>query len=188
MSLKTKFQIEESELDTSRGKVVGIGRIKIPKILIFDYEIPLLSFIVIQKKDGSFISTCIHLQMDGYGKTDKEAKADMVNNVLYLLHENFMAERYSKTRWINLLNFFKANSRTNILWDKYHAVQLILAERGIATDRDLAYQKKIEELETEVKKLKAKIKSMSDEKRAEIGKLIPSDKMIVRYERYKRAA
>jgi len=186
MTSKTKFQIEESELETSRGKVIGIGRIKIPKILIFNYEIPLLSFIVTKKKDGSFVSTCIHLQMDGYGKTVKEARIDMVNNVLYLLHENFTAERYDKTRWVNLLNFFKANQATSILWDKYHAIQLMLAERGIATDRDLAYQKKIEELEAEVKKLKARIKSMNDKKRTEISMLIPRDKMIVRYDEPKQ--
>jgi len=182
MTAKPKFQIEESELETSRGKVIGIGRIKIPKI-IFNHEIPLLSFIVTKKDDGSFISTCIHLQMDGCGKTAKEARIDMVNNVLYLLRENFTAERYGKTFWLNLYRFFKANQNTCVLWDKYHLVQLMLAERGITTDRHSAYQKKIAELEAEVKKLKARIKSMSNKKRGEIGILeIPGDKMIVRYD------
>ena len=48
------MQIPESKLETVRGKVIGIGRVKIPKTSDFDYEIPLLSFIVIEKKDGGY--------------------------------------------------------------------------------------------------------------------------------------
>ena len=49
------MQIPESKLETVRGKVIGIGQAKIPKTSDFNYEIPLLSFVIIQKLDGGYV-------------------------------------------------------------------------------------------------------------------------------------
>ena len=159
------MQINESELTTTRGKVVGIGRIKIPKMSDFNYEIPLLSFVVIKKEDGSFISTCIHLQIDGYGDNGKEARIDMVNNAWYFLKENFNNEKCKESCWANMYDLSKANERSSTLWDKYHAVQFMLAEKGITTDRYSQLEKKIKELHDKVHKLEKKIKKMDNNER-----------------------
>ena len=128
------MHISDSELETKRGNVIGIGRVKIPKVRDFNYEIPLLSFVVIKKTNAKFVATCIHLQIDGYGKTSKEAQVDMVSNILYFLYENFNNEKCKDNAWRNILDLFKSNKMSSELWDKYHAFQIILAERGTTTD------------------------------------------------------
>jgi len=150
------FQIREPELMSLRGAAVGIGRVKIPKTSYFNFEIPLLSFIVIKKEGGGFVSVCIHMQIDGYGATVDEAKEDMVTNISCYLCENFGNEKFSKCCWLNLLDLFKSNERSSILWDKYHAVQLRLAERGVTTDRYTELRKRIKVLENRVKTLEEK--------------------------------
>jgi hypothetical protein len=137
-----EFQIKESELETEKGKAVGIGRVKIPKMSGFNFEIPLLSFIVmLETEDGTtekrniFIASCIHLKIDGYGNTDEEAIMDMIGNICHFLYKNFCDSLYENTCWSNMLRLFKANSLSNSLWDKYHTIQLMLAEEGLTTDR-----------------------------------------------------
>ena len=68
------------QIKVSRGEVIGIGKIKIPKTREFNHEIPLLSFLSIKESDNSFISTCIHLRIDGYGKTEEKADENMGKN------------------------------------------------------------------------------------------------------------
>jgi hypothetical protein len=178
-----KKQIEESELETKRGKVIGIGRVKIPKTSYFNYEIPLLSFVVTKKADGSFVSSCIHLQMDGYGQTDKEARIDMVDNIMYYLYENFGNKAYKDSCWLNILHLFKSNEVSSVLWDKYHAVQLMLAERGVTTDSYSQLQRKIKVLENKVKELEKKVKEVRSRERSKFMMMgIPGDKMIIKYE------
>ncbi|MDR1829992.1 MAG: hypothetical protein LBQ76_04395 [Candidatus Fibromonas sp.] len=96
----------------------------------------MLSFIVIKKEDGTFVSTCIHLRIDGYGKTVD------------------------------------------------HAVQLMLAERDIATDKysQLSQlQDKINELQSKVNELEKKIKKMN-EKNTQIFRENILPRTIVGYE------
>jgi len=172
--------IRNSELKTARGSIVGIGRVKIPKMLVFNHEIPMLSFIATKRKDG-YISTCIHLQIDGYGKNLKDAKIDMVSNILYFLRENFGNEKSKNGSWENILDLFKSNPASNILWDKYHAFQVILAEKGISTDNYSLLQEKINQLQEEVDKLKKEIKKMKNNENNEfISEIIPY--MIINYE------
>jgi len=159
--LNRKMQIPESKLNTVRGKTIGIGRLKIPKTVDFDYEIPLLSFIVIEREDGDYISSCVHLQIDGYGRSVEGAQRDMLDNVLYFLDKNFNSEDYKEHCWENLLDLFEANEDSSALWDRYHAVQIMLAERGRTTDHQQYSQarlfrellRKIEELESRVREL-----------------------------------
>jgi hypothetical protein len=158
-----KMQIEDSKLESIRGRVIGIGRVKIPKMHNFNYEVPLLSFVVIETKDGGYISSCIHLQIDGYGKDDESAQIDMIDNILYYLDANFNNEDYKDNCWANMLDLFEANERSSNLWDKYHAFQIMLAERGQAADQYSPLQLlkdllvKIGELEERVKELETRI-------------------------------
>jgi len=157
------MQIEKSKLESVRGRVIGIGRVKIPKMTDFNYEIPLLSFVVIEKENGGYVSSCIHLQIDGYGKTDEDAQIDMLDNILYYLDVNFNDEHCKDSCWANILDLFEANESSSALWDRYHAFQIMLAERGHAADQ-WKLMEKIGELEKKVKELESQIANMGDQK------------------------
>jgi hypothetical protein len=144
---------------TSRGRVIGLGRVKIPRMpkLGFDFEIPLLSFIVTERFNGEeYIATCLHMQIDGYGKTIDGAMKSMVDNVWYFLRENFRYEECRDSAWDNLLEAFNHTPKVN-LWHTYHALQLDFARRGIPTDRYTEFYKKIQSLEEKVRDLEAAI-------------------------------
>ena len=159
------MQIPVSKLETHRGKTIGIGRVKIPKTRDFNYEIPLLSFIVIEQENGGFVSSCIHLQVDGYGKSIEEARRDMLDNILYLLDKNFNSEDYKEHCWKNLLDLFETNEDSGALWDRYHAFQIILAERGHTTDHQYSQSQLIRELWRKIEELEKKVKELELENR-----------------------
>lgn len=146
------------DLKTPRGKVTGFGRVKIPKMpkIGFDYEIPLLSFVIIKRNTG-YIATCIHLQLDGYGADVSEACNDMVSNILYYLRENFKYPECIDDAWNNIYELSLSNDRSSLLWNKYHALQYTFAKRGIATDRYSELDRKIQTLQGEVFRLEAKL-------------------------------
>jgi hypothetical protein len=181
------MQIEDSKLDSVRGRVIGIGRVKIPRMKGFDYEIPLLSFVVIEKKEGGYISSCIHLQIDGYGKDEEDAQVDMVDNILRFLDVNFNHEDCANYCWANMLELFEANESSSALWDHYHTFQIMLAERGYATDQHSPLQllkallEKIEALESEVQELEKKMADMGTQRddRYLINALKDTGKMLV---------
>ena len=135
-------------ISISRGDVVGIGKIKIPRTLEFNYEIPLLSFLSIRERelDNSFISTCIHLRIDGYGKTEVEAENDMVKNVVYFLIQNFK-ELSIEDAWENLRDLFKSDDWSSELWDAYREVQMQLSMRGESTDKTAELNYNLDQLE-----------------------------------------
>jgi hypothetical protein len=176
------MQIDESELETVRGKIIGIGRVKIPKLSnFFEYELPLLSFVVIKRKDDGYVSSCIHLQIDGYGKSVDEAQVDMLDNVLYYLDVNFNDEHCKGNCWVNIFELFKSNESSSDLWDKYHAFQIMLAEKGHAADQ-LKLMEKIGELEQKVRELEAQIADMKDQRSKFLATLKNTGKMpIVQY-------
>jgi hypothetical protein len=152
--------VDFDDLATDRGTVIGMGRAKIPKMprMGFNYEIPLLSFVLTEKSGGEgYVATCIHLQTDGYGVTKESAINDMLNNVWYFLHENFKGGPGEASAWANLYDLFRSNSRTNVLWDKYHALQIGFAMRGFNTDRYPELHEKIRQLEEKVRKLEAEV-------------------------------
>jgi polyhydroxyalkanoate synthesis regulator phasin len=145
----------EHAIKISRGEVIGIGKVKIPRTQDFDYEIQMLTFIVIKETGNSFISTCIHLHIDGYGKTANEANKDMVENIYYFLRKNF--EKLSlNDAWDNLEDLFKSDKWSNELWDAYHAVQIKLSIQGRSTDNIDNLQKRIDHLLKRVKMLESK--------------------------------
>jgi hypothetical protein len=133
-------------INVSRGEVVGIGKIKIPKTREFNHEIMLLSFLSIKESEDSFISTCIHLRIDGYGKTSDEADKNMVKNVWYFLFRNFK-ELSIEDAWDNLRDLFKSDDWSSELWDAYREVQVQLSINGVSTDQTAELNFRIDQLE-----------------------------------------
>jgi len=143
----------------SRGNVVGIGKVKIPKTQEFNYEIQLLSFIDIQESENSFISTCIHLRIDGYGKTIEEAEEDMVENIYYFLCENFRKLPYENA-WDNLFDLYKSDEWSNELWNAYHEAQIHLSMEGTSTDNIASLSDRLKQLEKRIKEWETRVKDM----------------------------
>ena len=141
----------------SRGVVVGIGKIKIPRTHELDYEIQLLSFLDIQESENTFISTCIHLRIDGYGKTIEEAEEDMIENIYYFLCQNFQ-KLQPEQAWENMLDLFSTDEWSNELWNAYHKVQVILSMQGKTTDNIANLMERLNQLTERVKELEAKVK------------------------------
>jgi len=117
------MQIPKSKLQTVRGKVIGVGKANVFRTPgRFDSIIPALSFVVIEKNENDgYISSCIQLQIDGYGKTIESALRDMAENIAYYLGANFTDEANKEICWTNLFDLFEINESNSILWDKYHA-------------------------------------------------------------------
>jgi hypothetical protein len=124
-----KRELMNQTVEVSRGTVVGIGKVKIPRTRELDREIQLLSFLYIKESDTSFITTCIHLRIDGYGKTLEEAERDMVQSIYYFLCQNFK-ELSPEDAWDNLYDYYKADEWSNELWNAYHKVQILLSMCG----------------------------------------------------------
>jgi len=172
----------EQPIVVSRGNVVGIGKVKIPRTHELDYEIQMLSFLVIKESETSFISTCIHLRVDGYGKTVQDANKDMVENIYFLLCQNFAKLSFDDA-WDNLRDLYKADDWSNELWDAYHEVQIRLSIQGRPTDNILSLLTRLVQLTGRVKQLE------SQEAHAvagEISKL--ADDLIVDYTSLDEAA
>jgi len=116
-------------IKVARGEVVGIGKFKIPRTEKFDYEIQLLSFLSIKEAEDSFISTCIHLHIDGYGKTEDDADRNMMKNASFFLSQNFH-KLSTEDAWDNLRDLFKSDDWSNELWTAYHDFQIQLSMQG----------------------------------------------------------
>jgi hypothetical protein len=142
----------------SRGEVTGIGKIKIPKTEEFNIEIPLLSFLSIKEFEDSFISTCIHLRIDGYGKTEGEAEMNMVKNVCYFLSRNFK-ELQIEDAWNNLRELFASDEWSSELWDAYREVQIQLSIRGEATDNTAELIFRLDQLEKRIREWERRVRN-----------------------------
>jgi hypothetical protein len=152
------------ELMTDRGLVVGFGRVKIPKMpkWDFDLEIPLLSFVVVETEPGKeYVSTCIHFLMDGYGVSLDDAIDDMISKIWFFLLRNFESKEYRSETWYNLYDLSKSNAINSPLWDKYHALQYYLAERG-EPDHYSELVEKIRSLEKRVSELEDTLEDVTD--------------------------
>ena len=146
----------------TRGNVVGIGKVKIPRTMDFDYEIPMLSFLVIKEKKGNFVASCIHLQLDGYGTADDTAVDDMINNIDYFLKTNF--SRLTKEEaWSNLRELSHVDQDTTELWNAYRDVQFNLAAQGIPTDNVESLRKKIDQMQRRIDQLETQNASLRKE-------------------------
>jgi hypothetical protein len=142
-------------ISVSRGEVLGIGKFKVKRGPNFNYVIPMLSFIVIKEAENSYISTCIHLRIDGYGKTEEQATDDMIDNALFFLHENFTDPQCKNQGWQNLAELFKTDEWSNEMWDAYHAVQIAVSMQERETDTVASLQERINQIEMRVKRLES---------------------------------
>jgi hypothetical protein len=136
-----------------KGQVIGIGKLKIPRTLEFNYEIPMLSFIVIKKPDGSYVSTCIHLLVDGYGTAFDVAVEDMIEAIQSFLRSSFDNLLSREDAWNNLKDLSHSDEHSSPLWNAYRDFQFDLAANGKATDSVEALKKRIRQLNKRIGQL-----------------------------------
>jgi hypothetical protein len=139
------------QINTNRGEVLGIGKLKVPRGGDFNFTIPMFSFLVIKEPDGGYVSTCIHLQIDGYGKTEQDAILDMIDSVTLFLHENFTNPVCKDMAWTRLEELLHESTHQETeLWDVYHRVQVRLSMLGKSTDNTEELGKWINQLQKRV--------------------------------------
>jgi len=123
----------DENIITKRGEVVGIGTINILKFKKINKKLPVFSFVVRKGKDeekGLFISTCIDLRIDGYGKTDLNAIEGMNKNVCRFLLENFTNPKCKDNAWNNLEKLARFDDWAKELWNVYKMVEYKFAEKN----------------------------------------------------------
>ena len=151
----------DQTVKVSRGNVVGIGKVKIPRTYEFNYEIPMLSFLVIEESKDSFVSSCMHLHIDGYGTADDTAVEDMINSITYFLKVNFTRLPVNDA-WLNLKDLSHVDDATKELWDAYRDVQFNLAAKGIPTDSIEVLRKRISQMQHRIEQLKSENAELKD--------------------------
>ena len=135
-----------------KGQVIGIGKLKIPRTQEFNYEIPMLSFIVIKKPNGMYASTCLHLLVDGYGTAVDVAVDDMIDAIESFLCSNFKNLSIDDA-WNNLKDLSHSNEETSPLWNAYRDFQFDLSAEGKSTDSVEALKKRIKQLNKRIEQL-----------------------------------
>ena len=121
-------------IETSRGNVVAIGELYIIKSVDFPYEIPRLSFIIMNDAKNSFVSTCIDFYIDGDGATLDEAKNNMCNNIYDFLLANFSNMRQDGPAWSHLESLVVIDEASTELWNAFTMFRYALARQGKKTD------------------------------------------------------
>jgi hypothetical protein len=116
--------MDKGKVITSRGEVVGIGKIKVFPSSNLPYEIPMLSFLVVKELENMYSSICIHLRIDGDGASPEEARESMKDRILDFLHENFTPDRALGPAWDYLKSLFLLDDTTRELWDAYRSLQV----------------------------------------------------------------
>jgi hypothetical protein len=180
-----------NELMTERGRVIGFGRVKIPKIpqIGFNAEIPLLSFIVQKSDEQEYVATCIHLLMDGYGVSREHAVSDMIGNVWDFLLRNFKNTEPQSDVWYHLYDMVKSNVVNGPLWDKYHALQYYFAAQG-EPDHYTELVEKINSLEARVSELEDTVGDVVDGIDSRNWRILDGirDRLVVQYKKVEAAA
>ena len=176
-------------ITTTRGRVRGIGELTVSSTAL--PEIPLLSFIVIKMEDTderfpvfTYVSTCIQLQMDGYGETVEEAIKDMCNHCAEYLETLFTDEKCKQYAWRNLHELFHLDETSLELQNAYNHARLNLAEQGKYIDNTSTLMATINTLMTIVEKKNAELARLKVRDKAESDK----DDVSVEVLQYKEAA
>jgi hypothetical protein len=146
--------MSRGNITTSRGEVVGIGKIKVFPSNNLPYEIPMLSFLVVEEQENTYVSICIHLHIDGDGASPEEARENMKDHIIEFLYTNFKGDRSEGTAWDYLNELFLLDADTSELWDAYRTAQIRYAKSGIQTDVTAELLDRIEHLQNQVNKLK----------------------------------
>ncbi|MHC6204713.1 hypothetical protein ACYULU_16155 [Breznakiellaceae bacterium SP9] len=138
---------------TSRGEVVGIGKIKVFPSNNLPFEIPMLSFLVVKEQEGIFSSICIHLHIDGDGSSPEEARETMKDHILEFLYANFSGARSQDLAWNHIRDLFLLDKNSSELWDAYRSLHVTFSEDGIKTDITSELLDRIEILQNQINKL-----------------------------------
>jgi hypothetical protein len=158
--------MNKGNVTTSRGEVVGIGKIKVFPSNNLPYEIPMLSFLVVKEQENVYSSICIHLHIDGDGSSPEEARENMKDHILDFLQENFTEERAQGPAWDHLKELFLLDDTTGELWDAYRTLQVKFSQDGIQTDITAELLDRIEYLQNQINKLNT-VKEKLEKKLAE---------------------
>jgi hypothetical protein len=158
--------MKKDNVTTSRGEVVGIGKIKVFPSNNLPYEIPMLSFLVVKEQENVYSSICIHLHIDGDGASPEEARENMKDHILDFLHTNFTKERAKGAAWDYLKKLFLLDETTQELWDAYRTLQVKFSQDGIQTDITAEMLDRIENLQNQINKLNT-VKEKLEKKLAE---------------------
>jgi len=150
-------------IKVSRGTVVGIGKLKSARTPEFNYEIPMLSFLVISEHENSYIASCMHLRVDGYGSEEDSAVEDMIDNIHAFLKANFSRLPIDNA-WLNLKELSHIDNTTKELWDAYRDIQFNLASLNITTDSIAILKKRIGQLQVRIEQLEAENASLKEER------------------------
>jgi len=118
----------------SRGIVVGIGKLKVFPSYTFPYEIPMLSFLVVQEQENTYSSICMHLHIDGDGASPEEAHENMKDHILEFLEVNFKENRAKGPAWDHLNELFQIDDTTRELWNAYRTSQIRYSQNEIQTE------------------------------------------------------
>ncbi|MCL2194151.1 MAG: hypothetical protein FWB78_12255 [Treponema sp.] len=121
----------------SCGKVVGIGKVKIPRTTELDYDIPMLSFLIFEGVDGGFVSSCVHLKIDGYGAAGDVAVDNMIDSINSFLKSN-ISKLPADDAWQHLMEFGHIEDDTIKLWNTYRGFQF-----GLAAIESLAHSNSV---------------------------------------------
>jgi len=138
----------------SRGVVVGIGKLKVFPSNKLPFEIPMLSFLVIQEQVNTYTAICMHLHIDGDGASPEEARENMKDHVIDFLCNNFKGDRAEDAAWDHLNDLFQIDDDTRELWNAYRTSQIKCSKEGINTDVTAELLDRIEKLENQINKLR----------------------------------
>ena len=150
----------------SRGDVVGIGKLKVFPSNTLPYEIPMLSFLVVQEQENTYSSICMHLHIDGDGASPEEARENMKDHILDFLQENFKGNRAEGPAWDHLNELFQIDDTTRELWNAYRTSQIKYSQNGIQTDITAELLDRIEKYKNQINRLMT-IKEKLEKKLAE---------------------
>jgi hypothetical protein len=145
-----EMETEQSpDIRVQRGRVVGIGRLKVIPNQVFPWKIPTLSYVVIEMEPDYFVASCIQLWKDGYGDTPDSAVAQMKERCKKFLRTIFNGE-YKVDAWENLYHRFKTDAVSDELRDAYYEAQLRLAQKGVSMGLETALEERINLLEKQI--------------------------------------
>jgi len=113
--------IKKEDIRTDRGKIITVGYAEMSDLYINGdtYRIPPLEYMIIERgrdedaydwEGGRYISTCVNLKMDGYGRSPFEAWCDMNLNARYYMWMCFEMCDFNRERFEGI---FKQDSIKN---------------------------------------------------------------------------
>ena len=140
----------ETKITIPTGTVTAIGKFKVFKTEKFNYNIPVLVFIV-AKKDDIYTASCLHLLLDASGKTENEAISRLQQVCGDYLSSIFKKD--SKLAWDILEELFTSDCATEF-WNGYERFKLYLSAKNVSMESNMEKYllKRIQNLMEKIKK------------------------------------